>query len=169
MAASRSIARVRRAIVLAGSGMCEGGRVQEHLARCLPDPACSVIVTGYQAEGTLGRKLVEGIPRVTIHGTVTDVRAKVHTINGLSAHADQGGLLEWVAGFDAPKPRIFLVHGEPEKMSILANALVGGSASKSKCPAGERLSSCNRLEVRWKGAISPQWVSCFSEYPLWRS
>ena len=134
VAASRSIARVRRAIVLAGSGMCEGGRIQEHLARCLPDPACSVIVTGYQAEGTLGRKLVEGLPRVTIHGTVTEVRAKVHTINGLSAHADQGGLLEWVAGFDAPKPRIFLVHGEPEKMSLLANAVARRFSLKVEMP-----------------------------------
>ena len=123
VAASRSIARVRKAIVLAGSGMCEGGRVQDHLARCLPDPDCSVILTGYQAEGTLGRRLVDGIPRVTIHGKIIEVRAKVHTINGLSAHADQGGLLEWVGAFHTPRPRIFLVHGEPEKMAALASAL----------------------------------------------
>lgn len=123
VAASRSIARIRRAIVLAGSGMCEGGRVQDHLARCLPDPDCSVIVTGYQAEGTLGRRLVDGVQRLTIHGKVIDVRAKVHTINGLSAHADQGGLLEWVGAFHAPRPRTFLVHGEPEKMAALASAL----------------------------------------------
>jgi metallo-beta-lactamase family protein len=123
VAASRSIGRIRRAIVLAGSGMCEGGRVQDHLARCLPDPDRSVIVTGYQAEGTLGRRLVDGVPRVTIHGKIIDVRAKVHTINGLSAHADQGGLLEWVGAFQAPRPRILLVHGEPEKMAALASAL----------------------------------------------
>lgn len=123
VAASRGIARIRRAIVLAGSGMCEGGRVQDHLARCLPDPDCSVIVTGYQAEGTLGRRLVDGVGRLTIHGKIIEVRAKVHTINGLSAHADQGGLLEWVGAFHAPRPRTFLVHGEPDKMTALASAL----------------------------------------------
>ena len=88
-----------------------------------------MIFTGYQAEGKLGRNLVERATRVTIHGTVTEVRAMVHTINGFSAHAEQGGLLEWVAAFDAPKPRIFLVHGEPEKMSLLATAL----ARRKKC------------------------------------
>ena len=137
VAASRSIARVRKAIVLAGSGMCEGGRIQEHLARCLPDPKCSVIFTGYQAAGTLGRKLVEKAPRLMIRGKSIEVRASVHTINGLSAHADQGGLLEWVGAFQAPKPRTFLVHGEPEKMSVLADALAQQFGMKAEMPRWE--------------------------------
>jgi metallo-beta-lactamase family protein len=82
-----------------------------------------VILTGYQAEGTLARRLVDRIRRVTIHGKIIEVRAKAHTINGLSAHADQDGLLEWVGSFHTPRPRTFLVHGEPEKMTALASAL----------------------------------------------
>jgi metallo-beta-lactamase family protein len=80
-------------------------------------------MTGYQVEGTLGRRLVDRVRQVTIHGKVMEVRAKVQTINGLSAHADQGGLLEWVGAFHVPRPRIFLVHGEPEKMAALGSAL----------------------------------------------
>lgn len=123
MAESRGIARVNRAIILAGSGMCEGGRIEGHLARHLDDPRSCVIFTGYQVQGTLGRRLVDGATQVRLMGRTMPVRAKIHTINGLSAHADQAGLLEWVGGFRDPKPRTFLVHGEPEKMTALAGAL----------------------------------------------
>ncbi len=122
-AASRALARQRGAIILAGSGMCEGGRIQEHLARHLPDPRSCVVFTGFQAAGTLGRRLVDGAPTVPLLGRSTAVRARIHTINGLSAHADQSGLLDWVGRFRDPKPRTFLVHGEPEKMAVLAQAL----------------------------------------------
>ncbi|MER3425124.1 MAG: hypothetical protein C4293_19745, partial [Nitrospiraceae bacterium] len=93
--ASRGLARMNRAIILAGSGMCEGGRIQEHLARHLNDPRSCVIFTGYQVEGTLGRRLVDGAKQVRILGHMMPVKAKIHTINGLSAHADQAGLLDW--------------------------------------------------------------------------
>ena len=122
-AASRALARMNGVIILAGSGMCEGGRIQEHLARHLDDPRSCVIFTGYQVEGTLGRRLVDGQSAVKVMGTLMSVKAKIHTINGLSAHADQAGLLEWVGGFRDPKPQTFLVHGEWQKMTVFAAAL----------------------------------------------
>jgi metallo-beta-lactamase family protein len=122
-AQSRSLARLSGVIILAGSGMCEGGRIQTHLLRHLDNPNSCVIFTGYQVDGTLGRRLIDGAPEVRILGTTIPVRAKLCTINGLSAHADQAGLLDWVSHFKEPKPRTFLVHGEPPKMQILADVL----------------------------------------------
>ena len=119
-AESRSIARFERSIILAGSGMCEGGRILTHLARHLSDPRSSVIFTGYQVEGTLGRRLVDGARTVRILHEMIAVKARIHTINGLSAHADQAGLLDWVGAFHDPRPRTFLVHGEPHKMEVFA-------------------------------------------------
>ena len=123
ISASRGLARIKGGIILAGSGMCEGGRIQEHLVRHLDDPRSCVIFTGYQVEGTLGRRLVNGTKQVRVMGKMMSVKARIHTINGLSAHADQRGLVEWVGAFQKPKPAIFLVHGEPEKMSALTAAL----------------------------------------------
>ena len=132
--ASRALARMNDIIILAGSGMCEGGRIQEHLARHLDDPRSCVIFTGYQVEGTLGRRLVDGLSPVKIMGTMMPVKAKIHTINGLSAHADQAGLLEWVGGFRDPKPKTFLVHGEWQKMTVLAAALQERYGIKAMMP-----------------------------------
>lgn len=133
--ASRALARLNGIIILAGSGMCEGGRIQEHLARHLDDPRSCVIFTGYQVEGTLGRRLVDGLSPVKIMGKMMPVKAKIHTINGLSAHADQAGLLEWVGGFHDPKPPTYLVHGESQKMIVLAAALQDRYGIKAMMPA----------------------------------
>jgi metallo-beta-lactamase family protein len=122
-AESRGIARFRSAVILAGSGMCEGGRILAHLARHVGDPRSCVIFTGFQVEGTLGRRLVDGMKTVRILGEAIPVRARIHTINGLSAHADQTGLMEWVGAFRDPKPRTFLVHAEPQKMDVFAGEL----------------------------------------------
>lgn len=132
--ASQALARVKEAVILAGSGMCEGGRIQEHLARHLDDPCSSVIFTGFQAEGTLGRRLVDGSRYVQLLGKTVPVRARIHTINGLSAHAGQDGLLEWVSGFEKPKPQTYLVHGEPTSMAALAAALDQRCAIKAQIP-----------------------------------
>lgn len=133
-AASRALARLNGVIILAGSGMCEGGRIKEHLARHLDDLRSCVIFTGYQVEGTLGRRLVDGLSPVNIMGKLMPVKAKIHTINGLSAHADQAGLLEWVSGFRDPKPQTFLVHGEWQKMTVLAAALQERYGVKAMMP-----------------------------------
>jgi metallo-beta-lactamase family protein len=109
---SQAINRVKSgAIVLAGSGMCEGGRIAHHLKHNLWRPECGVVFTGFQARGTLGRRIVDGASHVHVLGEEIAVRAAVYTINGFSAHADQKELLEWISSFTT-KPQVFVVHGE---------------------------------------------------------
>ena len=100
------------AVIVAASGMAEGGRVRHHLRHNLPRAECAIVFTGFQARGTLGRAIVDGAREVRIFRESLPVRASVHTIGGLSAHADQQGLLAWLAGFRAPPARVFVVHGE---------------------------------------------------------
>ena len=99
------------AIVIAGSGMANGGRVRHHLANNLPNPKSHVIFVGYQADGTLGRLLVNGLKHVKLFGHDMPVNAQIHTVGGLSAHADQQGLLDWYAA-SPNHPPVALVHGE---------------------------------------------------------
>lgn len=100
------------AIVISASGMCEAGRIKHHLLYNLPRPECAIVIVGFQAAGTLGRRLVDGARRVTLFGKQVPVRATVHTIGGLSAHADQAALLGWLRGFRDPPRQTFVVHGE---------------------------------------------------------
>ncbi len=100
------------AVIISASGMCDGGRVKHHLRHSLGRRENSVIITGFQAEGTLGRRLVDGERTVRIFGEEVAVRAGIYTLGGLSAHADRTALLAWLGGF-APAPRqTFVVHGE---------------------------------------------------------
>lgn len=109
---SKAINRIRSgAIIIAGSGMANGGRVRHHLANNLANPKAHVIFVGYQADGTLGRLLVNGLKRVRMFGQELPVRAQIHTVGGLSAHADQQALLDWYAA-SPNHPPVALVHGE---------------------------------------------------------
>jgi metallo-beta-lactamase family protein len=110
------------AIVIAGSGMCSGGRILHHLKHNLWRPECHVVMVGFQAEGTLGRRLVDGAQRVRLWQETINVAAKIHTVGGLSAHADQAGLLAWYGAF-ANRPPVCLVHGERGAQHALAAAL----------------------------------------------
>ena len=101
------------AIIIAGSGMCTGGRIRHHLKYNLWRSNAHVVIIGFQAEGTLGRELVNGRKNLKIHGSDISVAATIHTLGGLSAHADQSQLLAWAGEFNEPKPRLYLVHGEP--------------------------------------------------------
>ncbi len=113
----------RGAIVVAASGMCDAGRIKHHLRHNLSRAECCVIFTGYQAEGTLGRRLVDGAKTVKIFGEEIPVRARIHTIGGLSAHADQAALLGWLAHFaNAPK-QTFIIHGESTNREIFAQKM----------------------------------------------
>ncbi len=110
------------AIIIAGSGMCTGGRIRHHLKYNLWRPNAHVIIAGFQAQGTLGRKLVDGIKKTKLLGAEVAVKANIHTLGGLSAHAGQSQLLDWAARFRT-RPRFYLVHGEPEAQTGLREAL----------------------------------------------
>jgi metallo-beta-lactamase family protein len=124
----------RGAIVIAGSGMCSGGRILHHLKHNLWRPECHVIMIGFQAEGTLGRRLVDGAERVRLWQETIKVAAKIHTVGGLSAHADQAGLLAWYGAF-ANRPPVCLVHGEPGAQQALAAALRAAYRADVRVPA----------------------------------
>lgn len=106
------------AIIIAGSGMMTGGRIKHHIKHNIWRKNSHLIVTGYQAHGTMGRKLVEGAKKINLWGQSIAVKAKIHTIGGLSAHTDQKGLMDWYGNF-TNKPPVFLVHGEADTMEVL--------------------------------------------------
>jgi metallo-beta-lactamase family protein len=109
--------------ILAGSGMCTGGRIVHHLKQNLWKPDSHVLVVGYQARGSLGRQLVDGAGHVAIHGEQIIVRAKIHTLGGFSAHAGQSDLLKWIEPLAAGKPAIYLNHGENAPRAALADQI----------------------------------------------
>jgi metallo-beta-lactamase family protein len=123
---SRALNQVRGGlVVIAGSGMCNGGRIRHHLKHHLWQDRSHVVIVGYQAQGTLGRQLVERRPMVRIFGESIKVAAQIHTIGGLSAHADQAGLTDWYSGF-GKHPPLALVHGEEAARAALAQKLEAG-------------------------------------------
>jgi metallo-beta-lactamase family protein len=99
-------------LVMAGSGMCTGGRILHHLRNHLPDPSTLLMVVGYQSRGSIGRAIVDGAKSVRILGQQVDVRARAHTFGGLSGHAGQSDLLAWVSSLASSRPKIILTHGE---------------------------------------------------------
>ena len=120
---SMAINKVKeRSIIIAGSGMCNGGRIMHHLKHRLWNSRNSVIFVGFQVEGTLGRSIVDGQKSVKIYGEDIVVKAKTYTINGFSAHADQKELIDWMSSVENMK-KLYLIHGEREKMEIFAEAI----------------------------------------------
>jgi len=111
-----------RAIIIAGSGMCTGGRIMHHLKNRLWNPLNAVIFVGFQVEGTLGRRIIDGAEFVRIYGEEIITKAQVYTINGFSAHADQHDLIEWIRPVKGLKT-LCLIHGEEEKMEIFAEMI----------------------------------------------
>ncbi len=99
-------------VILSASGMCEAGRIRHHLKHNLWREECTILFVGYQAIGTLGRALVDGVPEVKLFGEPIEVRAEILTLAGLSGHADKKGLLDWVNAFEEKPQRVFVVHGE---------------------------------------------------------
>lgn len=127
------------AIIIAGSGMCTGGRVLHHLKHNLWKDNCQVIIVGFQAHGTLGRRLVEGADQVRVLGEEIRVKAQIHTVGGLSAHADQAGLMNWYGHF-AGAPPVCLIHGEPDSQKALAGEIRERFGRQAVIPApGDRL------------------------------
>jgi metallo-beta-lactamase family protein len=101
-------------IIISASGMCEAGRIRHHLKHNLWDSRNSIVFVGYQAEGTLGRALIDGAKEVKLFGETIMVAAEIHNLEGFSGHADQNGLLDWLGGFQKIPKQIFLVHGEEQ-------------------------------------------------------
>lgn len=110
-------------VVISASGMCDAGRIKHHLRYNLGRRECAVVIAGFQAAGTLGRRLVDGAHQVTLFGERIPVRARIHTIGGLSAHADQPALLDWLRGFGEAPRRTFVVHGEATAAAAFVEAV----------------------------------------------
>ncbi len=119
---SKEINEEESCIIIAGSGMCTGGRILHHFKNRIWNPKNSVIFVGFQAYGTLGRKIVEGAKSVKLYHEKVLINAKIHTINGFSAHADQSELIEWMENFET-LGNIYLIHGEKEKQKIFKKAI----------------------------------------------
>ena len=140
---SKALNRIKGgAIIISASGMCDAGRVVHHLLSNLPHEQNAVVLTGFQAYGSLGRRLVDKAKKVRIFGEEVMVRASIHTIGGLSAHADQAGLLDWLRGFKQAPKTVFVVHGEAESSSVFA--------------------ACIREELDWKEVIIPERLHTYS-------
>lgn len=101
-------------VIISSSGMCEAGRVRHHLKHNLWRKECAIVFVGYQAGGTLGRMLLEGIKQVKLFGELIAVNASIHNLAGMSAHADKNGLLDWIGSFKTKLQKVFVVHGEEE-------------------------------------------------------
>lgn len=121
-------------IVIAGSGMSNGGRILHHEKNYLPDPKSTFLAIGYQAEGTLGRRILDGEKSVTIFGEDIPVRCKVRAIGGYSAHADQRQLLDWISTGKETLKRIFVVQGEGESSAVLAQKMRDEFALNAEVP-----------------------------------
>ncbi len=133
------------AMVIAGSGMLAGGRILHHLRAHLDNPATTVMIVGYQPSGGLGRELIEGAERVRIMGREVQVRARVATVGGLSAHAGRGELLDW-ARPAGPGAELRLVHGEPRALESLRGALAGEGLTASIQPSEVELPGSGHRE-----------------------
>lgn len=110
-------------VIISASGMCEAGRIRHHLKHNLWNRKSSIVFVGYQAEGTLGKLLVEGTKEVTLFGEKIQVNAEIHNLEGFSGHADRDGLMDWLSGFRKEPEHIFLVHGEPQAKEDFAAAV----------------------------------------------
>ena len=121
-------------IIIAASGMCEGGRVLHHLKHCAQDEDNIILICGFQAENTLGRRIVEKRETVKILGEEVPLRARVEIINALSAHADRAGLSDWIGEVKDNVRQAFAVHGEPEKVTAMVELLQDKGIANAVAP-----------------------------------
>ena len=132
---SKAINAIRGSvIIIAGAGMCNGGRIKHHLVNNISDPRSTVLFVGYQAEGTLGRHIVNGGNPVRILGEQRNVNAKVVDMQLFSAHADRDGLMRWLQALESPPREVFVVHGEEDASKSFASYLKDKTGWKTTCP-----------------------------------
>jgi metallo-beta-lactamase family protein len=122
------------AIIIAGSGMCTGGRIKHHLVHNIPRPESTILFVGHQAVGTLGRQIIDGEEEVRILGQLHPVRAKIAQISGFSAHADRDELLRWLSGLQKTPRHVFVTHGEPDSAKHFAGLLIEQKGWKVSVP-----------------------------------
>jgi metallo-beta-lactamase family protein len=122
-------------LIMAGAGMCNGGRILHHLRHNLPIPETAVLIVGFQSQGSLGRRLVDGAKSVRIFGEEIPVRASVHTMGGFSAHADQNGLLDWYGSIAPSRPRTIITHGEDRARNVFSDLIAKKFGVTAECPA----------------------------------
>jgi metallo-beta-lactamase family protein len=125
-------------IIIAGSGMCTGGRIKHHLVNNISRFESTVLFVGYQAFGTLGRYIVDGAKEVRILGQRFPVNARIARIHGFSAHADRDELLRWISGIEKPVRHLFVTHGEPEAANHFADLLRDRTGWKISVPEYEK-------------------------------
>ncbi len=126
-------------VIIAASGMCEGGRVLHHLQRTVGDARNIILIVGFQAENTLGRRIVDRLSPLRILGDEFELQARVHTINALSAHADRKALMRWFDGVKGSVSRVFAVHGEPDKVNAMTDLVrLHGVANAVAPQAGQK-------------------------------
>ncbi|MDD4363279.1 MAG: MBL fold metallo-hydrolase [Atribacterota bacterium] len=121
-------------VIISASGMCTAGRIKHHLKHNLWREESSIVFVGYQAEGTLGRRIKDGAKQVKIFGEEIKINAQIHVLEGFSGHADQGELIQWVKNFKKKPQKIFLVHGEGEALDTLSNLIEKGLNIKTIVP-----------------------------------
>ena len=132
---SRALNSVKEpCLIMAGSGMCTGGRIMHHLRHNLPIPETAVLIVGFQSHGTLGRKLVDGAKSVMMFGEEIPVRASIHTMGGFSAHADQRGLLDWFSTLAPSRPRTIITHGENRARQVFGDLIHSRFGLKTERP-----------------------------------
>jgi metallo-beta-lactamase family protein len=122
-------------LIMAGSGMCTGGRIMHHLRHNLPIPETALLIVGFQSPGTTGRKLVDGAKTLMMFGEEVPVRASIHTMGGFSAHADQNGLLDWYGVMAPSRPRTIVTHGEDRARKAFSEHLKKRFGVCAECPA----------------------------------
>jgi metallo-beta-lactamase family protein len=122
------------AIVIAGAGMCNGGRIKHHLANNIGRPDSTILFVGFQAEGTLGREILNGRNPVRILGEQRQARARIEQIEGFSAHADRDDLMDWLGALDSSPRGVFVVHGEQASTGAFAEHLATTTGWKVTVP-----------------------------------
>ncbi len=138
-------------IIIAGSGMVSGGRVLTYLTKYIDKPTTRVLLVGYQAEGTRGRQLQEGIHEVKIYGKYYPVKAKILTVQGLSGHADQRELLDWMSEIKNTPERVFIVHGEPHSADVFRVKIKDTFGWESTIP---ELYSMEEFDLKTENAVT---------------
>ena len=118
-------------VIISASGMATGGRVLHHLKQFAPDARNTILFAGYQASGTRGAKLLDGLGEIKIHGEIFPVRAQVEQLSSISAHADYQEILDWLANFASPPKKVFITHGEPVSARALQRKIT--ARLKWKC------------------------------------